>query len=86
MKVLPSCVSIVSGVCTLSSTLTGADEYSISERSLRGRFDGIHQALRVVGEGELGQLVGDLEVAQRRLRGQLVAEADAVVERADDEG
>src|SRR6266550_500667 len=44
MNVRPSRVSIVSGVCTLSSTLTGEDENSISERSRRGRFDGIHQA------------------------------------------
>src|SRR2546425_7111718 len=44
MNVRPSRVSIVSGVCTLSSTLTGEDENSISERSSRGRFDGIHQA------------------------------------------
>src|SRR5207249_8026381 len=44
MNVRPSRVSSVSGVCTLSSTLTGEDENSISERSRRGRFDGIHQA------------------------------------------
>ena len=35
---------MVSGVCTLSSMLTGPDEYSISERSFRARLDGIHQA------------------------------------------
>jgi len=44
MKLLPSRVSSVSGVCTLSSTLTGEDENSISERSRRGRLEGIHQA------------------------------------------
>jgi len=44
MNVRPSRVSSVSGVCTLSSTLTGEDENSISERSSRGRFEGIHQA------------------------------------------
>src|ERR1043166_8490014 len=35
MQLLPSRVSSVSGVCTLSSTLTGEDENSISERSRR---------------------------------------------------
>src|SRR5438552_2217980 len=44
MKLLPSRVSSVSGVWTLSSTLTGEDENSISERSRRGRVEGIHQA------------------------------------------
>src|SRR5438477_488309 len=44
MNVRPSRVSSVSGVCTLSITLTGEDEYSISERSSLGRFDGIHHA------------------------------------------
>src|SRR2546430_12472100 len=33
MNVRPSRVSSVSGVCTLSITLTGEDEYNISERS-----------------------------------------------------
>ena len=44
MNVLASRVSSVSGVCTLSITLTGEDEYNISERSSLGRFDGIHHA------------------------------------------
>ena len=35
---------MVSGVCTLSSVLTGPEEYSSSERSFRGQLDGIHQA------------------------------------------
>ena len=35
MNVRPSAVCIVSGVCTLSSMLTGPDEYSISDRSFR---------------------------------------------------
>ena len=41
---------------------------------------------RVVGQGELGELVADLERAQPRLLGQLVAEADAVVEGAHPQG
>ncbi len=44
MNVRPSRVCIVTGVCTLSITLTGEDAYSISERSSLGRFDGIHHA------------------------------------------
>src|SRR5512133_920458 len=44
MNVRPSRVSIVNGVCTLSSVLTGPDEYNSSDRSFRGKLDGIHQA------------------------------------------
>ena len=47
MTVRPSRVSIVIGVCTLSITLTGDDEYNISERSSLGRFDGIHHDLEL---------------------------------------
>ena len=43
-NVLPSRISMVSGVCTLSSVLIGAEENSCSERSSRGRFDGIDHA------------------------------------------
>src|SRR5215210_24639 len=44
IKVFPSRVAIVSGVWMLSITLTGEDEYSISDLSSRDRFDGIHHA------------------------------------------
>jgi hypothetical protein len=41
---VPLRVSMVSGVCIRRSRLTGPEEYSISERSIRGRSEGIHQA------------------------------------------
>jgi hypothetical protein len=40
--------------------------------------------LRIIGQHELRQLVLQLEEAQRRLLRHLVAEADAVIERAED--
>jgi len=66
-------------------TLTGDDEYSISDLSSLGLLEGIHQAFESSARFELGELVGDHEVAKRGLRRKLVAEADPVVEGADDE-
>ncbi len=49
-------------------------------------MDGNPPGARVVGQGELGELVVDLEVAEPGLLGDLVPEPDAVVEGAHPKG
>ena len=86
MNVRPSWVCIVSGVCTLSSTLTGPDEYSISDRSFRAQLDGIHQARALSARANSVSSSLDLEPAEPGLLGELVPEAYAVVEGAHPQG
>ncbi len=85
MNVRPSCVSIVSGVCTLSSTLTGPDEYSISERSFRAQLDGIHQARALSARANSVSSSVISNSPRPGCSGKLVAEAHAVVEGAHPE-